>query len=97
MDSDEPANTTCPNVLKISPCSHLFHTNCIITWLNGTTLNRNACPTCNTPLCRLSVLSTFYEAHRIAETWHIPKTTSNINEVTTHFKNTDLEVIIEYK
>lgn len=53
--------------VRMPRCQHLFHLGCIKEWLNSTQANRNLCPTCRDPLCRLNVLSPQKEASRQAE------------------------------
>jgi len=48
-------------------CGHLFHYTCILQWVDGINPNRNRCPNCRDPLCKLNLLDPDKEAQWQAE------------------------------
>jgi hypothetical protein len=54
-------------VVRMPPCHHLFHHQCILGSFNSTSPTRNLCPNCRAPLCELNVLSPDQEASRQAD------------------------------
>ncbi|KAH7392374.1 hypothetical protein DE146DRAFT_138576 [Phaeosphaeria sp. MPI-PUGE-AT-0046c] len=61
---DTPDNTS----VRISPCGHLFHANCILTWLSSLSSTRNTCPICRVLLFRPNVFTPGRAAERYADT-----------------------------
>lgn len=52
---------------RLVRCGHLFHKTCILQWVDGINPNRNRCPNCRDPLCKLNLLDPDKEAQWQAE------------------------------